>query len=462
MDTLRTLHQTIGGVLKPPADTAAARTAPLGRVKIDSREVEPGDVFWALRGKHCDGAEFVADAFARGAAGAVVARPVASPDDRWVLGVHDTLRALERFAAHRREGFSGRVIAVTGSMGKTTTRQMIHTVLGSRLRGTASPRNYNNHIGLPLSLLAMEPEHDYAVLELGASRPGEIAALARLCRPQVGVITNVGEAHLGTFGSRRTIADAKAELLDALPADGHAILGDDPRLRRVAGRSPAPITWVGCTAECDLAATDVSAGQGQLQFRVEGREFRVPVWGGHHLTSALIAVAAGRLMGLSWEDIAQALGRFDSVPMRCEVIEVRGATIINDAYNASPTAMQAALELLRDFDAPGRRIMVCGDMAELGEESAALHHRLGLQVVTVCGADLLIACGQFAREVVAGAREAGMAPARSIACPSPEESLPYLGQVMLPGDVVLVKGARVLGMERVVEAMTRYPLRRGA
>ncbi len=463
MSTLCDLQQATGGVLRVPEGIAGAPAAvPLGPVVADSRQVEPGSIFWALPGTYRDGVDFVDEALARGAAGAVVRCPVDAPADRWVLQVPDTLHALWQWAEWKRRRFKGTVVAVTGSVGKTTTRQMIHTVLKSRLRGVASPRNYNNHVGLPLSILQMEPEHDYAVLELGASSRGEIAALASLCAPAIGVITQVGDAHLGGFGSRRRIAESKAELLAALPLDGHAVLGDDPWLRQIAGRCKAPVVWVGRGLECDLSAADVRWRQGELSFRVADCRFSVPVWGRHHLTAALLAVAVGRLLGIGPDETAQALKNFDPMPMRCEVIEVRGATIINDTYNASPTAMRAALELLRDFDTPGRRIVVCGDMAELGDDAALLHRELGQQIVTVCGADLLIACGEFAGDVVAAARAAGMPQARAIPCRTPEETLPYLGQAIQPGDVVLVKGSRILAMERVVDALHRFPRRRSA
>lgn len=454
MNTLDELHRTIGGTLKPataPPDEAQA--APLGRVVSDSRRVQLGDVFWALVGPHHDGADFTHEAFARGASGAVVGRPVEAPQDRWVITVDDTLTALGQWARYKRDRFHGTVIAVTGSVGKTTTRQMIHTILKTRFVGTASPRNYNNHVGVPLSMLQIEPGHDYAVLELGASGRGEIAALAELCGPTIGAVTSVADAHLAGFGSHRAIAESKAELLAALPPDGHAVLADDPWLRRLAGQHLVPVTWVGRGAACDLVATDVKWGHGELHFRVSNQPFRVPIWGRHHLTCALCAVAVGGRMGLPLDQIAASLESFDPVPMRCEVTEVGGATIINDAYNASPTAMRAALELLRDFHVRGRRVFVCGDMCELGDETAALHRRLGDQVVTLCGADLLIACGDHARHVVAGARAAGMPDDRAIACHTVEKVFPHLSRAISPGDVVLVKGSRAMGMERVVDAI---------
>jgi len=454
MNTVANLHNTIGGRLTAGTDPdRIASATPLGPVATDSRQVASGDVFWGLVGAHRDGADFAAEAFARGARGAVVGRPVEAPADRWVLVVDDTTAALQAWARHCRTRFDGVVIAVTGSAGKTTTRQMIDTVLRRRLTGTASPKNYNNHLGVPLSLLRIEPPHDYAVVELGASARGEIARLAELCRPVVGAVTNVGDAHLGGFGGRAAIAESKAELLEALPPDGHAVLGDDVWLRRMAGRCPAPITWVGRGADCHLAASDVHWSRGNLRFRIGSCGFRIPVWGRHHLTSALIAAAVGQFMGFELPEIAAALEDFVPVAMRCEVREVCGVTLINDAYNANPTAMRAALDLLRDVDAPGRRIVVCGDMAGLGDESRSIHGRLGRCVVTRCGADLLLACGEFAPDVVAGAREAGMPADAARALPTADHVLAELGPTIRPGDAVLVKGSRKMALEHLVEAL---------
>jgi len=476
MATLQHLLDATGGRLLLSSGAGAWQAAPAGPVSTDSRQVAAGEVFWALRGATHDGNDFAAEALLQGAAGAVVSKPLEVPPGCWALLVDDTHEALRRWAVWRRRHFTGIVIAVTGSVGKSTTRQMIHAILGSRLQGTASPRNYNNQFGVPLSMLAIEPEHDYAVLELGASRPGEIAGLAEMCAPKIGVITQLGEVHLEGFGSRRRIAEAKAELLGALPADGQAILADDPGLRQAAHGCAARVTWVGTGEQSDVRATDVTSRNGELAFRLAigtgsgerhgqagmGHRFTVPVWGRHHLTGALAAIAVGRAMGLDVEQMADALDDFQPLPMRCEVREIRGATIINDTYNASPPSMRAALELLRETDGPGRRVVVCGDMAELGPQSVSLHWQLGKQVARVAEADLLIACGQFARHVVAGARAAGMPAGRAIGCERFEEILPHLGQAVVPGDVVLVKGSRNMGMQRVVEALESYPRRRSA
>jgi len=452
---LRDLTDIIGG--KPHLGTMpplAGDAVPVGRIVTDSRQVNAGDVFWALVGPRHDGADFADEAFSRGAAGVVSARLVEPWAGRWCLHVEDTTWALWQLATVARYQFDGNVIAVTGSVGKTTTRQMLHTVLGTDLRGNANPRNFNNHIGVPLSLLQWSAWDDYAVVELGASRPGEIKALAELCEPHVGVVTRIAEAHLEGFGNQRSIAESKAELLSALPGDGCAVLNaDDPWQHRIASRCRCSVLWVGRSANADVTATDIHSSGGLLSFRVDGHSFEVPVQGRHHLTSALASVAVGQWMGMDLARIAYALKQFKPLPQRCEISRIGDKLIINDTYNACPTAMTAALELLRDFEAQGRRVVICGDMAELGTESKEWHYHVGQQVVSIGGADLLVACGNFARDVVTGARDAGMPLGRAIACTTPREALPLLHGQLLSGDVVLVKGSRAMAMENIVDAL---------
>lgn len=428
-----------------------------GAFVIDSREAGRGDVFWALEGRHQHGAQFLADAFARGAAGVVTDQaPSELPADKFAIIVPDAVEALCHAAAWQRRHFAGRVVAVTGSVGKTTTRQLIEQVLGRSLEGTASRRNHNNHLGVPLSMLAWSSTQDYAVLEMAASAVGEIRTLAQVAAPHVGVITGVGEAHLGGFGSREAILAAKSELIECLPAGGVAVLnGDDWRLRRLANWPDRRILWVGRGLDNDIVATRIRSSGGQLEFFVGTQPMRIPVWGRHHVIGVLAAMAVAREFGLSDAETAAALVDFHCPPMRCEVTNVRGAALINDAYNSNPTAMRAALELLRDFDSPGQRIVVCGDMRELGRESIKLHRTLGDEVVTLCGADVLVACGEFADEVVAGAQAAGMAAARTIVCRQPEDAGRHVSRLLAAGDVVLVKGSRATAMDRCVEVLAK-------
>ena len=425
--SLAELHSVIGGQLRLSLEGGVSpENVRVGPISTDTRTLAEGDLFWALEGPNYSGRDFTQVAFERGACGAIVPGRLEIPNGRWAIQVDDTYAALCRLAIWNRGRFGGTVIGVTGSMGKTTTREMLHRALSGRLSGTASPKNYNNHLGVPLSLVAVRPEHDYAVLELGANAEGEIASLASLCEPNVGVITHIGDAHLGGFGSRQRIARAKGELLEALPATGHAVLGDDPWLRHLAKDCKVPVTLVGVHSDCDVIAKDVSFDRGRLRFTVCNQAFDIPVWGRHHLTSALAAVAVARLMGISLAEVAESLGHFESLPMRCEVNEFRGATIINDSYNASPSAMRAAFELLRTFDTHGKRIAVLGTMAELGSEAPTLHREVGEDAVSLGRADLVIACGEFAAEVVEGACDAGLHPSRAIARATLDECAPFI------------------------------------
>ncbi|HEX3998007.1 MAG TPA: UDP-N-acetylmuramoyl-tripeptide--D-alanyl-D-alanine ligase [Pirellulales bacterium] len=469
--TLADLHELLGGKLRlgamPPRD---GETTLVGPVVVDSREVESDEVFWGLVGSRFNGAHFAEEAFVRGAAGVVVSgRRVEPWAGRWALEVDDSQKSMWELAAWNRSRCSAPVVAIAGSVGKSTTRRMIDTVLGYRLCGAAIPKKCNNQIDVPLSLLALEQWHQYGLVELSANRPGEIARLARLARPQFGVITNVHLAYPAGFTSADSVARSHAELLSELPQGTTAILNaDEPALRRVASRWAGRIVWIGRGAECDISAVDVISTDGRLRFRVEHQAFDIPVWGRHHVTSALAAIAVGRSFGLDLREIATALTTFRSLPMRCEMTGAAGVQIINDAYDSNPTSMRAALELLREIDTSGRRILVSGDYSSLAFDSpdaAALwHQRLGADVVDRCGADQLIACGRQAERVATAAIAAGMPADRAVPFARWEETLEHLSGVVRAGDVVLVKGGRSMGMERIVESLksrlaSKIPLR---
>ena len=437
--------------------------AMLTRVVIDSRLTKPGDLFWALRGEHHDGHEFLVEARHRGASAAVVRHDrLAQAQEAWKSGsgrgavpplivVADTLVALAEFASWYRSQQEGLVIGVTGSFGKTTTREMIHAVLSAAHPGVRSLKNFNNHIGLPLSLLELDQSHEFAVLEMGASAVGEIAMLAEIARPEVGVITGIGLAHVEGFGSPEQIVLGKGELLEALPATGFAILpGDDPLTRGMADRANCPVLFVGESENNHVRATNVRVTNQRLIFEVDHVEYEVPVTGRHFLRAALTALAIAREIGLSPTQIASGFANFQAVPGRCQVHQIGSWTVIDDTYNANPASMRAACETLRDWQGANKRLLITGDMLELGTHAVQAHMELG-RAAAEARVDGLLVFGEQADHVVRGALASGLRPSRLAQCDHLEILLTVLDCVLEPGDVLLVKGSRGMRMERVVE-----------
>lgn len=454
--TLATLAQITHGRVRLGERCCAAPSAiDIGQIATDSRHVLRGDLFWALPGERFDGARFVSDALARGAAGAVTEqRGTPVPGDRWILEVDDSLAALTRLASWRRDQFAGQVVAITGSVGKSTTREMLSAILRQQRLGTASPRSFNNQIGLPLSMLELEPRLDYAVFELGASQRGEIARLAELCRPHIGIITTIGDAHFGGFGGYEAIAAAKCELLTRLAPGGLAILNSDcERLRRAASAWCGRKLTFGRGPEADIRATRVEYSAGRLTFHVGADSFDVAAWGRHQLVAALAAVAGARALGIATRAIQAGFAAFEPLAHRSLVRRVGEITLIDDCYNASPTSVQAALALLRETPAVGRKIAVLGDMLELGAASSAFHRLIGDLVVTQAGADRLIACGAHAGEIAAAAESAGLRPECIRHCSAVEDAWHALRTLVEPGDAVLVKASRAVGLDRLVAAV---------
>lgn len=434
---------------------------PITGVATDSRALHEGDLFVAIRGRLVDGHRFVGDAFAAGAAAALVSSPVSGTDDPLIL-VDDTVAALGRLARFHRDRFPrATVIGITGSVGKTTTKEMVASVLAVRFPVLKSPGNYNTEIGLPLTLLEMREEHRVVILEMAMRGPGQIRHLARLARPRVGVITYITETHTELLGSVENIALAKRELIEALPADGIAVLNaDDPRQREMAGVTPARIVWYGLGADSQVtASSQVPRGSDGVTFLLEAPGLAnetalvdLPLPGRHHVADALAAAAVGLSLGLTPAEVARGLAAFEPVEMRSRIVRFGSVTVIDDTYNASPASMRAALNVLEEV-ASGRRVAVLGDMLELGEGAADAHRAVGRDAA---GLDQLVTVGSLARHFGEGAAAGGLDVDRIRHWEEAGRAAADLTEMLEPGDTVLVKGSRGMHMEVVVEGLRRW------
>jgi len=439
---------------------------PIRGAAVDSRLVEPGQLFVALPGEHVDGHAFLADAVTRGAAALVIARPIADPEsmgDVTIVRVAEPLAALGALAAGWRRRFDPLVVGVTGSIAKTSTKEAIAAVLGARFRTLRNEGNQNNEVGLPLTLLRMGPENEAAVLEMGMYVGGEIAELARIGRPRIGVVTAVQPVHLARIGSIEAIEAAKGELLEALPPDGAAILNaDDPIVRRMGARSAARSTTYGFSDDADIGAEAVTSnGLDGMRFvlRAEGtrRPMTIPTLGRLSVHNALAGATVGRIAGLSFDEIEAGLAGGWAAPHRVQLVRLGTVTVVDDSYNASPRSVVAALELLAGL--PGRRVAVLGEMLELGEASDEGHRVAGEAAARTV--DTLVVVGSGALGIADGALEAGMDGARVIRVQDVDGARDALGARLRDGDVVLVKASRGIGLDRLVDDL-RHELGRGA
>ncbi len=499
--TQHTLWQALTGDLPP----LALPPTPIGRAGLDSRDIAHGDLFIALPGGNTDGHRYVGEALHRGAhaviceersleqaeaAGAQIVdcRPSAAvrPLAQWQDAATHQLagRALAYIVENSVTGIQQvggfqrlhrvspqlKVIGITGSVGKTSTKELTYSVMRQRYATLHSKGNLNSEQGLPLSLLELTPEHERAVLEMGMYGLREIHTLTTLARPHIGVITNVGPVHLSRLGSIENIALAKSELVRALPsaeAGGVAILNwDDEHVRAMAEVTSARVFRYGLTADADLWAEDISSnGMEGIRFRfhyraqesrkIDSLYVRVPLLGRHSVHTALRAAAVGLVEGLSWEEIVAGL---QSIPGQIRLVAVPGinsSTIIDDTYNASPTSTVAALNLLNDItpEHNGRRVAVLGDMLELGPYTAEGHKIVGRRAADVV--DILITVGELGRAIGEEAREAGLPAARLYMTNTFEEAVVLIQRAIHPNDLVLVKGSRAVGMDRIVPAISR-------
>jgi UDP-N-acetylmuramoyl-tripeptide--D-alanyl-D-alanine ligase len=427
---------------------------------IDTRTLSPGDLFFAVRGERYDAHDFVAAALQRGARAAVVARSKVTElldlaHTHTLLIVDDPLIALQTLAAAVRRHWNKRVIGITGSAGKTTTKEAVAAVLGARFAVLKSQGNLNNEFGMPLQLLKLEPEHEIAVIEMGMSHAGEIAALARIAHPDWGVVTNVGSAHAQNFpDSLAGIARAKYELVQSLPASGVAILNcDDPYVGQFGRDFHGRSIYFGMGPCADPRASNIEElGAEGMRFQVTAAEAQatvtLPLLGRHNIWNAMAAIAAGLEAGIPLAECATAAGQLRPPDKRGEVLRIGDATVINDCYNSNPEALKSMISTLAAMPAK-RRILVAGEMLELGPESISLHRECG-RVAAEAGIDLVVGVRGNAQYLVEGAREAG---ALAIFLPLPLEAGEWLKAELRPGDAALLKASRGVGLEQALRVL---------
>jgi UDP-N-acetylmuramoyl-tripeptide--D-alanyl-D-alanine ligase len=438
---------------------------PIRGAAVDSRRISRGECFFALPGERTDGHEFLADAVAAGAAALVVTRPpdadriatlaTAAGGELTVIQVDDALAALHDAARWWRARFEPLVVGVTGSLAKTSTKEQVAEVMSERWTVLRSAGNENNEIGLPLTLLRLGPAHDVAVLEMGMYVLGEIATLAALARPRIGVVTAVRGTHLSRAGSLEAIERGKGELIEALPADGTAVLNaDDPRVARMAARTRAGVLRYGFDEGADVTAEDVvSLGASGMRFTLRALGCRVavtsPALGRHSVHNALAAAAVGLAAGMTHEQVAHGLGRDSSAPHRSVLLQAGEWRILDDSYNAAPDSVAAALDLLHTL--PGRRVAVLGEMLELGDASLDAHREVGRRAAQV--ADRLVVVGDGAAGIAEGAGAAGMEEHRLVVTTDRDDALRHLLEILRPGDVVLVKASRGVALDVLVDGL---------
>ena len=433
------------------------------RVSTDSRTVDAGDLFVALRGERYDGHRFVENALERGAKGALVEEP--PPEDvlrcreAAIVVVPDCLKALGDLAAGWRRKFSVPVGVLTGSNGKTTTKEMTLAILRLCFSCLWSPGNYNNRIGLPLTLLMLKPEHERVILEMGMNEPGEIRVLTRIANPQAAALLNVGPAHLERFFSVEAVAEAKGEMLETMPPEAVFVFNcDDPRVRTLAHRWKGHGRSFGFSRDAEIRLLDAREDGRVQKIRIEvmGNEVATEIHlpGRHNLTNALAAVALSSVLGAPLEAVEEGLARFRTMEGRFSVRMYEDFTIVDDSYNANPASMESALETLREVSGDADRILVLGDMLELGTFSEEAHRDLGRKAGRL-RPSLLCVTGSYAKWVVEGAGEEGVPEKRIVLFEDVKSVAREILAHMEGGEWVLIKGSRGMALERVVEELHR-------
>ena len=432
-------------------------------VCTDSRKAQPGDLFFAIKGEHFDGHDFLSEVAAKRAAAAVVEKSkVQSPKPKLapglaLLAVDDVRLALGKLAAIYRKDFALPVVCVGGSNGKTTVKELIASVLRQKLATLWSEASFNNDLGVPLTLLRLEKSHQAAVLEAGTNHPGELAPLVKMIQPKFGVITNIGREHLEFFGDVAGVAREEGRLAELLPADGKLFLnGDNEWTEKIAARTKAQVVRVGLGEKNDWRAEKVRLDKSSVTFRVRAPkeefcgEYRINLLGRHQVTNALFAIAVSEELGLGRAEIQRGLAECQPVKMRMQYWEAGGVRVLEDCYNANADSMRAALETLCELPLQGRRVAVLGDMAELGAQSEPAHAEIG-RLAAELKVGQLFAVGQQAAAMARAAREAGLT--RVIEFGDVEAAIRAVKNFLKAGDVVLLKASRSSRLERIAETL---------
>jgi UDP-N-acetylmuramoyl-tripeptide--D-alanyl-D-alanine ligase len=425
----------------------------IGSISTDTRKLKPRSLFIAIKGENHDGHDHVAAAIANGAAAAMVHQDLSTPNGFTLIKVDDTRRAMGRLANFVRRRLPCAVIGVAGSNGKTGTKHLINAALAGKLRGSTSPKSFNNDIGVPLTIFDADPSHDYVVLEMGTNHPGEILNLTNIAEPNIAVITSIGAEHLEFLGDLDGVRRENAAIIQGMKPDGLLVInGDDDGLQNAVAGFPGRTITFGFNSENQLRVTDFFATENGIQFRANGvgPMFTVPLLGRHAASNALAAVAVARHLGVDDATIAAGLARSTGPEWRLQIQKAGGVTILNDAYNANPHSMRAALETLRDMKATGRKIAILGDMRELGA-TADFHHREMGQFAAGCGLEALWCVGEKADLI---AESATVSPdIRRFA--DAAECAATVASLLQNGDLVLLKASRGIGLEAVAEAIAK-------
>lgn len=443
-------------------------------ISTDSRTIRNGELFIPIKGERFDGHDYIEHAFRSGASGTVTERDIVEiikSDNgtdfgkKTIIKVDDTLKALKNLASYYRQKFKIPFIGITGSVGKTGTKDMISCILMQEYNVLKTEGNFNNEIGLPLTIFNLEPYHEVAVLEMGMSSIGEISSLTSIVHPRIAVITNIGMSHIEKLGSRQNILKAKMEILEGVPRDGLVVLnGDDNLLYGLKGFLNKHTVYYGMDEGLDYQAYNIqNAGESGVYFdiSIKGKEYKihVPIPGVHNIYNALAALVVGIEMGVSIDGIIEGIRLFTPGKMRLNIISYNEIKIINDTYNANPQSMEAALKVLKDINningnSPKKRIAVLGDMLELGEWAYDAHFNLGKFSVSL-GIDYIITVGQDGKNIAKGALEAGAGHEKVKSFSNNTEVLEFLKGFISSGDVILVKGSRGMKMEEIVLNLTK-------